>query len=646
MTEFCSNCGTLLRSEGKGKYCPRCRKEDSGKTAFSRMEGDGSLSTDDDYFPFENIRKGQKEFKKDAEAVFDEKRTLIAHAPTGIGKTAAVLPAAVKAKKEGQKIFFLTSKQSQHHIAVETIKKMPSSVNATDVISKKHMCPREESRLPYPVFEEFCSEKGQTECNLFNKKMSQVVEKLRERTKHVSEIIDICRSSNVCPHKAALVAGKDSELIVCDYNYIFSDIQERIFDLLEIELEDVLLIVDEAHNLPSRIRGNLEEKLSIPLLEDAFTILQGYSSSIGSFMSRLSSELRGGIDEERRIEKTFLDEKIDRALKGGLSQFSSLEDLMGDLEVVAREILEQDASATAPMHVYSFLDKWKIEGKEVFRSVKTDPPTVEVGLLDPAKYSEEVFRKIDSAVLMSGTLHPGKMYSDILGIEDSKAKIETYGSPFPDENRKIVSLEHLTTAYKERDLNMYQAYANSIADVANKTPGNVAVFFPSYALMNHVTDRLKMVHMEKDMMIEEREHSKKEKKELVDQLKRNDNNVLLGVQGGSLSEGIDYRDNILSSVIIAGIPFPPPSLRLEALEEYYKEKFGKEKGYNYSRIYPAMNRVLQAAGRPIRSKTDRALIVLMDKRFNYDRYKKRLPDDFEYSPESDLTEVCRNFFDR
>ncbi len=649
MGHHCSECGTLLRTEKGKRYCPRCEREQStltGRDTFSHQKGDGSLADEDSYFPFDKIRKGQKEFKEDAADAFERKKSLIAHAPTGIGKTAAVLPPAVRAKKDEQKVFFLTSKQSQHNIAIETVKKMPSSVNATDVISKKHMCPREESRLPYPVFEEFCSESGQKNCNLFNRKMEKVVDELKKDTKHVSEIVDFCRSANVCPHKAALVAGKESDLIVCDYNYIFSDIRERIFELLEIELKDVLLIVDEAHNLPGRIRANLEEKLSAALLEEAFNLLQGYSSALASFMSRLASELDEDVDQEKRINKSFLDQKIKKALKGGLTQFGSLDELLEDLDLVARDILENDPSATAPIYVYSFLDTWREEGKEVFRSVRPGPPTVEIGLLDPAKYSEEVFSKIDSAVLMSGTLHPGEMYADLLGMKGENTEIKTYESPFPKENRNIVSVDHLTTAYKERGLNTYQAYANSIADVANNSPGNAAVFFPSYSLMNHVIDRLGMVHLEKEMMIEEREHSKLEKKELVESLKGNRDKLLLGVQGGSLSEGIDYRNNILSSVMIAGIPFPPPSMKVEALEEYYTEKFGGKKGYRYARIYPAMNRVLQAAGRPIRSKKDRAFIVLMDKRFNYKRYKEQLPESFEYRPAKNLKEECVGFFEQ
>jgi len=642
MQDFCDDCGTLLKiSKGK-RFCPRCEREDKDIGFFSK--GDGKFSTDDILFPFKNIRKGQKKFLEDVEKTFEDEGILIAHAPTGIGKTAAVLPPAIRKKNKDQKIFFLTSKQSQHNIAIETIKNMPEHVKAIDVISKKNMCLREASKLPYPVFEEFCSGEGQSRCNLFNQKMSEVVDKLRGETKHVSELVRLCESYDVCPHKSALVAGKESDIIVCDYNYIFSDIRERIFDLLDMELEDAILIIDEAHNLPDRIRSNLEESLTIEILDEASSLLQGYSSSLSSFMRRLSSELTSIDAEEKRIKKEFLDGKVKNALKGGLSQFDSIDDLLADLKIVATDLVEEDPSATSPMRVYSFLDNWKQKGEEIFRSIDNSPLRINVKLMDPSRFSRDVFKRVIGAVLMSGTLHPGEMYADILGIEE--AKTEKYSSPFPEENRKIVSLDKHTTAYKERGLNMYQAYANSIADLANNTPGNVAVFFPSYDLMNRIYDRLNMVHLEKDLIVEEREHSKREKKELVGRLRKNDDKVLLGVQGGSLSEGVDYRDNILSSVMIVGIPFPPPSLEVEALEEYYTAKFGEEKGYNYSRIYPAMNRVLQAVGRPIRSKKDRALIVLADKRFNYKRYKKNLPKDFDYTVANSIVNECKNFFEQ
>lgn len=640
MSNFCEDCGTLLKLSEGDRACPKCGS--SSRKNQNKNRSDGNYRVKDNLFPFQRAREGQKKFMKDSEESFRENNVLIAHAPTGIGKTAAVLTAAAKEKTDKEKIFFLTSKQSQHEIAIETVKDMPEKISAIDVISKKDMCLREASKLPYPVFEEYCNRNGKTECNLFTNKMKEVVEGLKNETKHISELMKTCKYNNVCPHKSALSAGKVNDIVVCDYNYIFSDIRDRIFEILEIDLEDVLLVVDEAHNLPDRIRSNLEETLSIDILQDAFKVLQGYSSSLSSFMSRLSNELGGMEEKEKRIDKAFLDEKIERAMKGGLSQFNSLEELLADLKVVANDIIEEDPSATAPMKVYSFFSKWKEEGDEILRYIETSPFRINVKLLDPSRYSEGIFDAVKGAVLMSGTLHPGEMYADILGI--SEAKIKRYDSPFPDKNKKIVSVNNLTTAYKERDLRMYQAYANSIADVANNIPGNLAVFFPSYNLLNKIYDRLTRVHLEKELLVEEREHNKKEKRELVDGLKKSNEKILLGVQGGSLSEGVDYRNNILSGVYIVGIPFPPPSLEINALQEYYSQKFGKDKGYKYSRIYPAINRVLQAAGRPIRSKNDRAMIILGDKRFNYKKYKKNLPENLDFSVTTDIAKSCQNFF--
>jgi len=634
---FCKECGALLPPNSENDRCIKCRNDNIEKQTLSENLSNKGL------FPFRKVREGQKQFMKDAERALRKGTTLISHAPTGIGKTAAVLTSAFKAKSEEQTIFFLTSKQSQHRIAIKTVKNMPSQVRAIDVISKKHMCPRDESRLPYPVFEKFCSENGQNQCNLFNKQMSKIVDSLVGTTKHVNEIVNLCRSKGVCPHKAALVAGKEADIIVCDYNYVFDEIRESIFDLLDIELENAVVIVDEAHNLPDRIRSHLEESITVQILNEAHQILQGYSSSLASFIKRLSMELEKIDEDEKKINKKFLDQRIKQAMKGGLSQYESTKDILGNLENVARDVLEEDSAATSPMYIYSFLSAWQVEGEEVFRSFEKNPNRINVGLLDPSLLSEEVFNRISASVLMSGTMHPGDMYADLLGIQDKK--IEVYESPVPDKNRKVVSVGHLTTSYKERGVRMFQAYANSIADVANNTPGNTAVFFPSYNLMESICDRLNMVHLEKNIMMEDRNYTKREKDEMVDELKKSEDNILLAVQGGSLSEGVDYANNILSSVIIVGIPFPPPSIEVESLQKYYSKKFGEQKGYLYSRVYPALNRVLQAAGRCIRSKSDKGFIVLMDKRFNYSRYKDSMPDDFEYKKTDNLVRECKRFFD-
>ncbi len=632
MSLFCERCGTLLSS--KGQKCPKCTSGTSGGGV--KFTKSGSL------FPFKKVRDGQEQFMEDSEKAFGEGKTLIAHAPTGIGKTAAVLASALKVRDD-RKVFFLTSKQSQHNIAIETVKHMPNHIRAIDVISKQAMCPREESSLPYPVFEKFCSDTGQQRCNLFNKNMNKVVEELNRDTFHVEQIVKMCRRYDVCPHKTALMAGRDADIIVCDYNYMFSDMSERILSFLEIELQDCMLIVDEAHNLPDRVRSHMEEYINLELLRESYRLLDTYDPELAAFVKRLAKEFSGVKEKDKRVKKYFLDDMINIALRGGFSRYESLVELLPELETAARDILEKDTAASAPMRLYSFFTTWSMEGDMVYRVFERDNMSMKVGLLDPSKITGEVFSSVHSAVLMSGTLHPGEMYADLLGINDPI--IQSYSSPFPEENRRIVSVGHLTTSYRERGIPMYQAYANAIADVANNSPGNVAVFFPSYSLMNSIAERLEMVHLEKDMMLEDRRYSKRDRENIVRQLQLTGSNLLLGVQGGSLSEGVDYKNNILCAVIIAGIPFPPPSPETKALEEYYTAKFDSKKGYEYARVFPAMNRVIQAAGRCIRSRTDKGIIVLMDNRFNRPHYKNMMPDDFEFQETDDLKAVCAEFFD-
>jgi DNA excision repair protein ERCC-2 len=304
--------------------------------------------------------------------------------------------------------------------------------------------------------------------------------------------------------------------------------------------------------------------------------------------------------------------------------------------------LERDSTAIAPLQLFSFLSMWNMEGQGVFRSFSPNPPRLKIALLDPAIFTREVFQRVSGAVLMSGTMHHGGMYADLLGIQNPVVK--EYRSPFPQENRKIVSVHDLTTRFEERGARMYEKYARDICEIADAVPGNVAAFFPSYEILNLVAEYVRERPLEKQVIIEKRESSKWEKQHLLTILQQGSRYLLMGVQGGSLSEGVDYEKNSLSSIIIAGLPFPPPSLELKALEEYYSQKFGGSKGSQYSRVYPSLNRVLQAVGRCIRSETDRGFIVLMDKRFNYPRYKNAMPQDFHYNVTTTVAEDCRNFF--
>jgi DNA excision repair protein ERCC-2 len=165
-----------------------------------------------------------------------------------------------------------------------------------------------------------------------------------------------------------------------------------------------------------------------------------------------------------------------------------------------------------------------------------------------------------------------------------------------------------------------------VVSVTGRFPGNVAAFFPSYSLLNEVRNNL--WGCPKKVLAEERQMGRQEKEGILRELERSKEKggaLLLAVMGGSLSEGVDYRDNLLTGVRVVGLPFAPPSLETKAIRALYRGKFGAVRGDEYAYVYPAVNRVLQAAGRSTRSEKDRSVVVLMERRLSDERYLKFLP---------------------
>jgi len=182
---------------------------------------------------------------------------------------------------------------------------------------------------------------------------------------------------------------------------------------------------------------------------------------------------------------------------------------------------------------------------------------------------------------------------------------------------------------------MHGLIAGEITGIASGVRGNVAAFFPSYELLAEALERIRAHRLQKSILVEQSTWTKAQRDGALDALRlaRADGGaLLLGVQGGSLSEGVDYEDNLLSVVIVVGLPLSPPNIEVEALKDYYARKFGFEKGYDYAYVYPAVNKVLQAAGRPIRSERDRAAIILLEGRILEPRYARCLPPDFAPQP--------------
>jgi DNA excision repair protein ERCC-2 len=221
---------------------------------------------------------------------------------------------------------------------------------------------------------------------------------------------------------------------------------------------------------------------------------------------------------------------------------------------------------------------------------------------------------------MSGTLTPTSMYKELLGIE---AEELTLKSPFPAQNRMNLIVPKTTTKYEARSPEQYKEIAKTLADISSDVKGSIAIYFPSYYLRDEVSKSFSMLTV-KTVFSEQPDMTKSEKQEFLDNfVKYKDSGaVLLAVISGSFAEGIDLP-GVLKMVIIVGLPLQKPDLETKALIEYYDKKFSK--GWDYGYLFPAFTKTIQAAGRCIRSETDRGIIVFLDERYSWNNYYRCFP---------------------
>ena len=639
----------------------------------------------------------------------ESEKILIAHAPTGIGKTVAALVPALQYALENEKtVFFLTSKRSQHKIAIDTLRliKQHAKLNfvAVDVTSKQSMCPRATSIYQeyYSLFNEFCkSEQKNKRCRYFLKNDEEALRRISADILHVEELCDWCAGRGVCPYKAALEVAERADVVVCDYNYLFSpDIAEMVLEKIEAGLDDLIVIVDEAHNLPDRIRNNLSNTLRMSTITSAAREIRyidremyGNLMELEKIFTKLALEASKNKAAEIAVERDFLLEEMEKVLRRRIEAIS-YDDFVNTLQSIAeglettgeaktagstkdvfsaeeKRILktlkksrysvsgttgsprykkEKETAQRNIINVAEFLDGWRTSEKcvRIFSLVQRENPMLYFKLLDPSVISAPIFARVHATIMMSGTLCPTEMYADVLGatperiIGKAVAMME-YKSPFPEENRQIVVTKELTTKYTKRGEEMYMKVAEKISEVAQYVKGGMAVFFPSYALLKSIA-----AHLPEDVsrraMVERREMKKEEKNRLYESLRDTNDGILLAVQGGSFSEGMDYESNTLKAIIVVGLPLSPPTLEVKLIEGYYTGKYGAEKGRLYGYLYPAVTKVLQAAGRGIRSEQDRCIIVLMDYRFAQFPYKQCLPSDYNVTFTDQAEVLCRKFF--
>ncbi len=598
---------------------------------------------EEDLFPFETVREIQKEMMDDVKKVVEEGKHLVVHAPTGLGKTAAALsPALSYALKNNKTVLFLTSRHTQHMIAIETLglikKKFNTDIIVADFIGKKWMCLQKSvERLNSSEFNEYCkSLREDTSCDYYTNVREKnnghlsvqgriFIEEIEKKLMSSEKLKETCASKKLCPYEMASELAKKANVIVTDYYYVFHPtIRDTFFEKIGKGLEDCIIIIDEGHNLPSRLQELNTDKLSNFILKNAVTEARDNDYEVLESLVEIQDILNGyaqglNVGDEKSVDKNDF-----------LNKIKEYEKVHEDCEYYG-SMLKTQKEKSFISSVGNFLQNWKGPDEGYARIFSIDQSKAGAFLnlhykcLDPSLVSEEVLEQCHSSILMSGTLTPTEMYSELLGYPLGTIEKE-YEDPFSEENKISLVVPTVTTKYTKRTQQEFKKISDILVTISKTVPGNTAVFFPSYSLRDQVYLFFKDAS-EKSIIIEKQGLSKEGKAAMLEEFKqfKNSGAVLLGVTSGSFGEGIDLPGDFLKCVVIVGIPLGRPNLETKELITYYNEKFGR--GWDYGYILPAITKVLQNAGRCIRSETDRGVILYLDERYTWPNYAKCFPAD-------------------
>lgn len=627
-------------------------------------------------FPHQEIRQIQDVLIRKIDECINEKKHLVAHAPTGLGKTAAALSPALthiaknNSKNQSLTVFFLTSRHTQHKIVLDTLRKINEkfslNIIGNSIIGKKHLCLQPSTeKMHSRDFAEFCRllvDGGK--CDYYNNLKSRgrlspdaevVIAGLKRRiVASAEQIISESAVRSICPYEIALLMAKDAKVIIADYQYIFNPaIRDNFFKKLNKELKDCIIIIDEAHNLPSRIKDLSSEFLSNIQLKRAVAEAKKFEyNALASKLENINAILDKYVDglksaEMSRFEKnsaslnvtlnsfteakSYNYESNERCITkqqfiADIERIDGYDELVSELFFAANAIREQQ-NLSYVGSIAGFLEYWlgQDEGFTRILSIKrlkdkSEMITLSYRCLDPSIIAAPVVEQSYSTILMSGTLTPTSMYKELLGID---AEELTLKSPFPVENRLNLIVPKTTTRYEARSPGQYKEIAKTLADITLDVKGSVAIYFPSYYLRDEISKSFSVL-TGKTVFSEQPDMTKQEKQEFLDNfVKYKDSGaVLLAVISGNFAEGIDLP-GVLKMVIIVGLPLQKPDLETKSLIEYYDKKFSK--GWDYGYLFPAFTKAIQAAGRCIRSEKDKGIIVFLDERYAWNNYYRCFP---------------------
>jgi DNA excision repair protein ERCC-2 len=579
-------------------------------------------------FPHQAPRPGQKTMIDAVRQTLEAGDNLLAEAPTGSGKTAASLhPALAHGLATGRQVVFLTAKTLQQKMAVSALRAMnrDGAFRALQIRAKEKMCANDR----VICHEDFCPYAKD-----YPEKMerSKIIARLREAHWHLDPdaVFAGAKQEKVCPFEVQLELARRADAIVADYNYVF-DPGTALRHLDHDELGNAILLVDEAHNLPDRAR----QIFSPELLEETLRAAEGclllqpgeLFESISETITSLTELLREAAETLAQGDAIAEIEPPSDALRNLWKEWEPK--FIRYLSWKREMKLAPPEDPILDLHFawQRFIAILNLFGPGFACVVERRRTSLRLAIvcLDPARALAPIFRAVSSAVLFSATLSPVEMTRRILGLEKERTRSISLPPPFPREHRKVMILPQVRTTFAAREKN-FGAIGQLLAQMSDARNGNGLVLFPSYRFLEKVAEKLPPIRAR--LLVQRPNIAESERHEILNALAAPPmgGTLLLAVLGGMYAEGIDYPGELLTGVYIVSPALPQVSFERELLRRYFDET--EQAGFEYAYLQPGMTRVIQAAGRLIRSETDRGVIALLCQRFLQEPYVSRLPRDW------------------
>ncbi len=606
-------------------------------------------------FPYEP-RSNQKIIMEHINIVLDRKGHLIVESGTGSGKTiCSIAPTLEYSMKNKKKVLYLTRTNSQQKQVIIELRKIQTKkkIFGIGMQGRKNMCPLLEDRpdLKKGSAEELskicgdlkkASIDGGKGCRYYSNMLDHDIDDVRILAKKdiptVDEFVGLCKEyGNICPYEANKLILKEAVVITAPYIYFFSPIIRRaLLDWMNVHISDLIVIVDEAHNLSDYARELYSRELTIRALELA--ALEG--KDIGNPQLTDSLKLSGACTMMQNIVQSTANEYV--VDDDGLVPPTEIEEqLMSQLKSTSRDVQimimnmvthgdiiresKRKKGKLPRSHIFktaTFLQEWTMleEGEFAKLIAAGENPRLEAYCLNPAR-ATGILNECHCSIHMSGTISPVDEYRDSIGLPKDTDCLRL-PSPFSKENRLVIFTDDMTTKYDTlaRDEDMIPRMKELIVDILKKYHKNTILFFPSFSLLARFSDITSDIN--RDIYFEEQGMSQEELMQTVKNFKLKESAVMFAVMGGRISEGIDFPDRELEIAILVGIPFPKPTAKHKSLLNYYDKRFGK--GWEYTVKAPTVRKLMQSIGRLLRREADRGVAIILDSRMT--QLKNEIPE--------------------